>query len=692
MLKSYVEDLTSVYLGIFRDAKYAFPTLESELVKDQRRLLTLVGTRGLPFLMVDLANLGKHLDRCLSAGKYTPSGLPASQPVSTRVQIPKLFRGLYLLVFNSDGSLKEDVDVEALCLLRQFLMCAKRADIACSSAAIEDAFDAFIAVDGSLPVPHSYWSDESVAEVERTIFPGFAQDALYQARADQAQVKHTSLAVLDRVIQLLAPFLGRYSIEEEGFSHGHGSVSNLPNGEDRYQFLNWDPMLDTAFPIADVAFHNYSSWASNEGLEREIPWSGDALTSITLNVHCEADSLPRKAIPDPVDLHWHVGDLSFPSKLMAVTKTLTKPRLIASEPFEHMFCQQSIRRFIYRRVEDSLIGQFIKFDDQSQNQEFCMRGSVDGSLATIDLSEASDRVTCQCVGNTFRHNLLLLRALRAARSQRCSVPDRGEVELRKFSTMGNATTFPVQSLVFLFVALAGCLEDVEGVVTLNDIRALVGKVSVFGDDIIVPNEKVGSVVAILECLHFKVNTQKSFFHGRFRESCGVDAFRGTNITPVYWRRLFDGSPESYSSSVETANNFYKKFLVETSRVVEASVQKGSIRIPTVPVLSGVLGFESFVVPDTRAKRRWNEGLQVDEMYLPCLVQRSEVRKTQNDTAMLQFFVELPDPQTKWESGVRSRPVLSIRHRWVSVDQLAPRAPTDVRIGVTPPPPHHTVQV
>lgn len=105
---------------------------------------------------------------------------------------------------------------------------------------------------------------------------------------------------------------------------------------------------------------------------------------------------------------------------------------------------------MYTRVAHTWLSDFIRFRDQSQNQEMCLRGSKDGSLATIDLSAASDRVSCLCVGNVFRGNEALLRALRSTRTQKVELLKNGPIRsLNMYSTMGNATTFPVESLIFL---------------------------------------------------------------------------------------------------------------------------------------------------------------------------------------------------------------------------------------------------
>jgi hypothetical protein len=56
--------------------------------------------------------------------------------------------------------------------------------------------------------------------------------------------------------------------------------------------------------------------------------------------------------------------------------------------------------------------------------------------------------------------------------------------LKKFASQGTAVTFPVMSLVMLFISLGVSLE---GKVSWRNIRKLRNKVRVFGDDIIIPN-------------------------------------------------------------------------------------------------------------------------------------------------------------------------------------------------------------
>jgi hypothetical protein len=86
-------------------------------------------------------------------------------------------------------------------------------------------------------------------------------------------------------------------------------------------------------------------------------------------------------------------------------------------------------------------------------------------------------------------------------------------------------------------------------------------IRVFGDDIIITEPAVGHLYRLLEEVGLKVNKEKSFSRGQFRESCGMDAYDGVDVTPGYIRKIYQpSSPEALVSVVECSNNLYKKGL------------------------------------------------------------------------------------------------------------------------------------
>lgn len=640
MSKSHVLELLAVVHHIFQDATYNYPTLAGEFVKDEIRLRRLVKSRGVNALCVDLVRAGKHLDRCLASGEYKLSGLPATQRVSKRVVIPKFLRGLYLLVFDETGRLKEEADIEAIIFLRQILFVAKKVELPCPVVNIANEVSDFYDIDLSLPEPESFWSECTTAlDSAVTCLPEFRKTSLYMDRVlaqEDASLRRTLsilLRNLDTVSRLLTTALGPYQPNEWRFRHGPGAISERTGPTNKFCWSNWSDRLENEYPIADYGFHNLSSWAAR----------------------CSVMNISSS---EPM------------SRLIAVPKTVTKPRLIAAEPSEHQWCQQNLWHYFSDRTEHSWISKFVRFRDQTRNQELCVRGSEDGSLATVDLSAASDRVTCHIVGRFFRVNPPLIRALQSTRTrfmkQALNRKIPSEFPLRKFSTMGSAVTFPVQSLLFLGIALA-CVATQRRwqKVTVGRLLELSEEVAVFGDDIVIPEDSRGLLFSALEILHFKVNSDKSFWTGRFRESCGVDAFRGVKVTPTYWRAPNSGKPEATASTIEVHNNFYSKFLLCTAAYIATTMRGDSI--PRVRMASGFPGLKSFQRPIRPVLTRWNKGLQKAEALVTTLNVTIPKTPIRDDSALFQYFTEAPSPTIIWKGGVAQRPLIRKKKRWVPIE-------------------------
>lgn len=644
MSNRHAEELRQVYKHLFQDARYAFPTLKDDFSRDEERLESLANSRGIYVYVVDLPALGKHLDLCLSNGQYKLSGLPLSKRYSGRVVIPKFLRGLYLLVFCETGALRRDYSELAITFLRQFLYCAKKAAIDCDTSHVLNEVEEMHRVDSELPEVDDFWYlDEEGSQQVGNYYCGFHNSSVYCSRVtrllESGEPGYEQLPVLlknlDVVSRFLCSTLGSYDPSEWSFKHGPGAVSERKGVVNKYQFVNWSPALESVYPIADCGFHNYQSWADSVQREPEAIRSTDPS-----------------------------------SRLVAVRKTFTKPRLIAAEPSEHQWCQQNIWQYISTRSSQTWISNFVRFRDQSLNQTLCLQASRTGHLATVDLSSASDRVSCHAVGNFFCANSRLLDALRASRTRYLSQDLNPKVpslwRLRKFSTMGSACTFPVESLMFLGIALASVLTYRHMRVTPSSIASLSGEVAVFGDDCVIPVDCRDLFYKALEVIDFKVNTAKSYGIGKFRESCGVDAFNGCNVTPVYWRLPCTRSPESVASSVQVHNNFYQKWLLCTAAYLASTIRK-NYDIPYVSAGSGASGLYSRCVPSLSSYRiRMNCDLQRQEVFVPQIV--SVVKKTEHtsDAGLLQYFTEAPSPYTPWRNGIPERVRLKVKRDRKSV--------------------------
>jgi hypothetical protein len=203
---------------------------------------------------------------------------------------------------------------------------------------------------------------------------------------------------------------------------------------------------------------------------------------------------------------------------------------------------------------------------------------------------------------------------------------------------------------------------------LKTIRSLIGSVAVFGDDLVVPVDCRELLVETLEVLHFKVNIHKSFWGANFRESCGVDSFRGVDVTPVYWKTFYDGGPESLESVIGTVNNLYKRWLMCASERLSWTLPCSQLAM--VDTRSGVTGFQSRSgIDNSHLRRRWNRDLQREEVMVRLLRQKVTKTATNDDTALLQYFTERPEPTTRWSHGIMQRPQLKNRLGWVSVHSL-----------------------
>ncbi len=206
------------------------------------------------------------------------------------------------------------------------------------------------------------------------------------------------------------------------------------------------------------------------------------------------------------------------AKLFTVPKKTDIDRCACKEPELNMFLQKGVGAHIRRRLRK--FG--INLNDQSVNRRLAALGARDNSLATIDLSSASDTITIECVRSLLPFEWF--EYLNDIRSQTVEV-DGEIIRTEMFSSMGNGFTFELESL--LFYAIVRTTLFFEG------IR---GVVSVYGDDIICPSEGYDMVSWALSQFGFSVNPKKSFSTGPFRESCGGHYHGLDDVTPFYLKR------------------------------------------------------------------------------------------------------------------------------------------------------------
>jgi hypothetical protein len=283
------------------------------------------------------------------------------------------------------------------------------------------------------------------------------------------------------------------------------------------------------------------------------------------------------------------------SRLSFVPKTTEISRTICTEPILNMLFQKGIAEVMTRRLEET---SGISLSTQPRkNQKLAQLGSLTGDFGTVDLSSASDSMSIGVVNEFFPSHVA--RWLERTRSPLTVLPDGSEVELHMVSSMGNAFTFPLQTL--FFTSLVYGVYKVLDIPIRRPSKRSLGNFAVFGDDIIVVRQAYGLLCRILYLCGFSVNVDKSFNDGLFRESCGRDFYRGYDVRGVYIKSLNDVC-DKYSA-INRLNVWSAKHRVSLPRVVSFLI-KGCRFLP-IPLdeqdISGIKVFESHLRKVRRSK-------------------------------------------------------------------------------------------
>jgi len=620
-MNSHVNFATGIYASIISDAAARWPSLRTSLERDQSRLRRDVKARGLSYITITLPALGKAFDRMLDRGYLDPDLIP--QGISIKDQRPLYLRELWNLVFDDAGVLREDADIEAVYFVRQFCYCFKKYRLECKPQYVKETLDEFFAIEAHLPEPtKGTWDDDAPRWFERRGHPLWGP-TLEEIRTDlfddhpRRSLPWDSLHAL--CMRVIKGELGRLPDWDLFPRHGPGATSDGQRGVVKYDFPNWPRKLNERFPF---------------------DWFGSGL-------------IATEYVP---------SDREVPSKLIAVPKTQKGPRLICAEPIAHQWIQQGIWRWLEGQIEASrLLRRSICFRDQDKQRKLALSSSMDGKLATIDLSSASDRLSCRLVEYVFQGSPSILTGLHACRSRALtnSVSDDHPkmIKLRKFAPMGSACTFPIQTIVFTLLSVWALrlAESREW-----DFQGLEGdfeRVSVFGDDIIIPTHAMETIMLVLDECGLKVNATKSYGGTNFRESCGMDAFKGFDVTPAYILEAYDGSPSSMATTIESSNNFHICGCWETADDIVSQIplverQRIFVRRFEEDGPLALLTFSSGV--PLVQQLRWDKDLQ--RWYSSWLTVTSTVKKVKGtgEACLTQYFTEAPDPELPWSSGQAGR--------------------------------------
>jgi len=545
---------------------YASPAIKQESTRDIAVMRRRVRSEGLSFLTKALPKLAKELDRALSQGtKFAPRGF-VTKPRSTN---PKFLGWLFDLVFSDSGEELSSASPRAIRDLRQCLYFLYKLAVPYNEDQEQAMLLGFREVDSGLP--DSIPSDDVICHARNFI---------------------------TNVFGLFCP----YDIIPK---HGPGSVATGEKNHEKHRFSRLYSSIEMEYPFSEY-FH------------------------FSLGHLCDNPE--------------HMGSLSSQTegtaKVVLVPKDSRGPRIISAEPLEYQWIQGGLGGKISSHLEKHrLTAGHVNFTDQSINQRLAILGSTSKKWVTLDMKDASDRVPLALVKELFRDCPSLLRCLIAARTPNTRLPNGDVVAMKKFAPMGSNLCFPIESVVFFALGVGLYLRTRlarKPYVAIQHQHRYYSKLMwqatrrlfVYGDDIISLREDYPELLQYFPKVGLMFNTDKCCTQGSFRESCGVDAYKGVDVTPLRLKRLWmtgrNKAPATLCSYVAFSNAAYARGYLRVASDTSDAVSSVLGPLPVLPeraldlksrtgceygVLAFVRHYSHANIDTTRWQVRFNPDLQ-----------------------------------------------------------------------------------
>jgi hypothetical protein len=500
--------------------------------RDLKTITARIEHEGLSFLTIALPKFGQDLQKGLDQG-FVDDDLFVGY--ARTGGLPRFLGGFLRLVFDErSGRLLDEPSIEAIRCIRQITLMFAKINLPCTDKRTRDAITRYIETEQDVRVADARLTEADASRFQRIGF------MLWSNLFSQVSNRLYSEGILPK--------------------HGPGATADRLRGNAKWNLKQWTSRLEEAFPHWEMLIPSESFLSRTDDVTILSPGA------------------------------------EMPVRVITVPKTLKTPRIIAVEPTCMQFVQQGILRLMVEEIrKDDNSRNFVMFDSQEPNRLLARKGSKIGTLATLDLSEASDRVSNQHVRSLLMRFGLLSQAVDACRSRKADVPGHGVIRLAKFASMGSALCFPMESLVFMTVIFCG-IEKAQGrPLTVEAIRSFYGKVRVYGDDIIVPVDYVLPVIEELETFGFRVGRDKSFWTGKFRESCGAEFYDGRDVSIVRVRELLPTTRQDVdelTSTVSLRNQLYNGGWENTVDMLDIILGE-IIPFPVVEPTSALLGRWSF---------------------------------------------------------------------------------------------------
>jgi len=470
-----------------------------------------VSSEGLCFLTKTLPRLGKAFDKALAGD--TPLNSADHRLASMKDSKLPIFMGeFFSRVLSQDGEVLHEPCVNSVQVIRQICYLFYKYELPYTDEQEQQVIQKFERTEDDLET-----SDKKL----RFIY------ALVQATSPTSRMhKHPDVVdVVRKARRLLSNLFAFFDPKDVYPRHGPGVVATKQTPWDKYVWTNISAKIAKVYPIDEYFYTSVGH------------------------------------VCDRLDAFSALSDADLPARVLLVPKDSRGPRLISCEPVDYQWIQQGLHRALVELIEHNVLTKYnVFFTDQSTNQRGALLGSINGKYSTLDLNEASDRVSTELVRLLFPPHIY--EYLECCRSSSTVLPGGKVLELRKFAPMGSALCFPILALTIWSILTAAAPD--------TDTRE---SIIVYGDDVIVPTAFADDAIKQLETFGLKVNREKSCIRGSFRESCGCDAFKGIEVTPIRIRTVWSSScsPESYTSWIAYANSFYDKTYFSTYDYIVAEL-------------------------------------------------------------------------------------------------------------------------
>jgi hypothetical protein len=469
------QSVTSFYEGLIiatlKDVALTCNQSDSELERDSLEIKNRFKNEGMPFLTRTLPSLGKSLDKALSSG--TALDVSGFELEKTS-KLPRFLGDYFKQVFSTDGLERSDASQQAVMAIRQIT---------------------FLFYKLNLPFTEAQ-KDEVVNLFRETDEHCNNQLHLFTADTQEGNILRLARQFICRVLAGVDPLCQENILPK----HGPGAVATGEKNWEKALFRRYYHRLADMYPYDKFFFYNDSHLC---------------------------DDLRRFLDLEELD--------AGTAKVVLVPKDSRGPRLISCEPLEYQWIQQGLMKLMVKTIENHQFTRgLVNFTDQTVNGTLALQASLTGMLVTLDMKEASDRVSLGLVRALFPSRWF--DALFACRSDKTKLPNGEIMYLKKFAPMGSAVCFPVEALIFWALSTAAIMYTKRSAHEGANPRDY--GVYVYGDDIICNTEDHGVIMQYLPKFGLQFNLGKCCTARFFRESCGVDAYKGVIVTPLRVRSVW----------------------------------------------------------------------------------------------------------------------------------------------------------